>query len=149
LLAIRISPLPRYFRLPARLQVTSTIFSKKEGWGAELTWEVGLQLVASGLTTGFTDSALEKRQADISVLGDQVQVQVGRWRAGMLANQVLGPADRQDEKPTGFKLFTRPGFGIGLAYMVPREPYEQYVFSMGNSDDVSDSTSILGNLPQW
>ena len=40
-----------------------------------------------------------------------------------------------------------PGLGIGLAYMIPKEPYEQYVLSRGNDSDVSNTTSVLGNLP--
>ena len=30
-----------------------------------------------------------------------------------------------------------PGLGIGWAYMVPRKPYEDYVLSRTNNDDVS------------
>ncbi|PPQ81774.1 hypothetical protein CVT26_010082 [Gymnopilus dilepis] len=30
-----------------------------------------------------------------------------------------------------------PGLGIGWAYMVPRKPYEQYVLSRANDDDIS------------
>jgi hypothetical protein len=30
-----------------------------------------------------------------------------------------------------------PGLGIGWAYMVPRKPYEDYVLSQANSNDVS------------
>lgn len=38
-----------------------------------------------------------------------------------------------------------PGFGIGLAYMVPREPYERYVLSRANDSDVS-TTFVLDAL---
>lgn len=40
-----------------------------------------------------------------------------------------------------------PGFGIGLAYMVPREPYEQYVLSRADDKDVSRTILVSGNLP--
>ena len=30
-----------------------------------------------------------------------------------------------------------PGLGTGWAYMVPRKPYESYVLSRANNDDVS------------
>ena len=30
-----------------------------------------------------------------------------------------------------------PGLGIGMAYMVPQEPYESYVFSRAQDADVS------------
>jgi len=30
-----------------------------------------------------------------------------------------------------------PGLGIGWAYMLPRIPYEQYVLSCANDEDVS------------
>jgi hypothetical protein len=36
-----------------------------------------------------------------------------------------------------------PGLGIGLAYMVPRQPYEEYVLSRSNDSDVSNAASIL------
>ena len=38
-----------------------------------------------------------------------------------------------------------PGLGIGLAYMVPREPYEQYVLSRADDGDVSNAPSILAS----
>jgi len=34
-----------------------------------------------------------------------------------------------------------PGLGIGLAYMVPREPYERYVLGQANDQDVSSITT--------
>jgi hypothetical protein len=36
-----------------------------------------------------------------------------------------------------------PGLGIGLAYMVSRQPYEEYVLSRSNDSDVSNAASIL------
>ena len=30
-----------------------------------------------------------------------------------------------------------PGLGIGMAYMVPREPYEKYVLSRSDDNDAS------------
>jgi len=32
-----------------------------------------------------------------------------------------------------------PGLGIGMAYMVPRKPYENYALSRATDDDVCDS----------
>lgn len=40
-----------------------------------------------------------------------------------------------------------PGLGIGLAYMVPREPYEEFVLDRSNDTDVSNPSSTLGTFP--
>jgi len=40
-----------------------------------------------------------------------------------------------------------PGLGTGLAYMVPREPYEQYVLSRCDDSDVSNFLPSFGKLP--
>jgi len=36
-----------------------------------------------------------------------------------------------------------PGLGIGWAYMVDRKPYEKYVLSHANEDDVSSSLQLI------
>ena len=35
-----------------------------------------------------------------------------------------------------------PGLGIGLAYMLPREPYESYVLNHANNEDVSHESAV-------
>lgn len=39
-----------------------------------------------------------------------------------------------------------PGLGIGLAYMVPREPYEDYVLSRAKDDDVRIFSLLMCSL---
>jgi len=39
-----------------------------------------------------------------------------------------------------------PGLGIGLAYMLPREAYEDYVLNQANEDDVSIHSCLLTGL---
>jgi len=38
-----------------------------------------------------------------------------------------------------------PGLGTGWAYMVERKPYESYVLSRANEDDVGVSFSLLND----
>jgi hypothetical protein len=39
-----------------------------------------------------------------------------------------------------------PGLGIGMAYFVPREEYEEYVLSKASQGDVSGSSIYMNNI---
>lgn len=41
-----------------------------------------------------------------------------------------------------------PGLGIGMAYMLPRESYEEYVLSQADEEDVSLLVSIRFHVIQ-
>lgn len=42
-------------------------------------------------------------------------------------------------------LSTDPGLSNGMAYMTPRSPYEAYVLSQADAEDVSSDAAICSN----